>query len=124
MTLQQAIEIHTNLSMLQKTNIHFPGAVAFKIIYNIRQLTPIVKDAYSLRESIVEQYGDGKFVEENGVQYVQVAERYREDAQRELEELAQTEIDIKLYKIQLKDIENINMSAEEMNLLYDMIEEG
>lgn len=103
--------------LMQDSSLKFPAKVSFAIIRNLKILFPIVKDIEDTKLRVIKNYGK----EENG-NYI-ISLENREKANEELNVLANIEIEISLIKINLKDIENLDIPLKVAKALSYMLEE-
>ena len=98
-------------------SIKLPAKTSFSIVRNLKTLEPIVKDIEQTRLSILQEYGE----EKEGVFHF--PEDKIEEVTKELESLAEVDVDVSLVKISVSDLEQLNLSVEEATNLFLMIEE-
>lgn len=121
-------DIETNyvqLASLKDNNvIKFSSRVAFAIVRNIKILQPIYQDIITTRHAIVKKYGTLVSQDaERGDYYDFGSEEKLEEVMQELKALDEVETSVDIQKIKFSDIEDINLSIEEMNALYFMLDE-
>lgn len=118
MTIQTITNLYEHLCSMK--DIIFPAKVAFAITRNKRLCLPIVEDCEKTVVQIVNKYPgttykDGAYI---------IASEYQEQANKDLEELLSTEVDVALTKIKFTDIEQLDVPLSVMEALYDMLEES
>lgn len=120
MTNKEIIQIYNNLSILREHNIQFPAKISFIITQNIRKIQSIFEDCEIEKMNIGRQHGTptpGKWGTYD------IPDESMEKVQQELDDLLNLEHDIQFLKIKLKDIEHLQLSIQDMEALYPMLEE-
>lgn len=123
MTIQDVINLNDGFNFIEQDQTNFPAKIAFAIIHNKHLCELIVKDYEATVAQLIQKYPHEE-LEENGKIVFQIQKDSREQVAKELNELAATNVEIQLIKIKLSDIENLNLSLQTMDILYNMIEEG
>lgn len=95
-----------------------PIKVGFNILRNIQTIEPIYNSIIELKDNILVKYGE---VQENG--RVNIPNDKMEIVNKELYELGNIENDIELKIIKLSDIEDINLTVEDLEKLQIIIED-
>lgn len=117
------IEIMSNLEKLIKmrdnSSIRFPARVSFAIARNIRVMLPIYEDIYNARMDILKEHGE--LVGQSD--FFSPKEGHEEQIAKELEAINQTECDCSIQKFPFNDIENLELSIDDMDTLYFMVDE-
>lgn len=106
------------LQVLVKSEDKLPAKVSFIIARNLKTLEGIVDDIDAARYQIVQSYGTP--IPQGGYK---IPKEKCEEANKELETVANIEIDVPLVKIKISDIENLNISIAMAEALMPMIEE-
>ena len=120
MTNKEIIQNYNNLSILRGHDISFPARVSFIITQNIRKLQPIFEDYENAKMIIARKYG---YPAPGQPGTYNIPEERIEDAQKEIDELNDVDHDIKFLKIKLENIESLQLSIQDMEALYPMLEE-
>ena len=115
-------EVYDFYSALQGVQVdqHMPAKVAYAIIRNEHLTEPIVRSIDVARNGMIEKYCDPT-PDEQGRYFVK--EEFKEQFNKEIDELLAVENDIYLYMINLSDLEEVSLSLAEMRALYPMISE-
>ena len=107
--------------LMEKSVKDLPVKIAYPIVRNYRQLQSIMQDIQSMRQQIIDKYGkpspdrEGFYIAKEG---------YEEQFKEEIEELDEVDNDIKICKIKFEDLEPLELSLQELDALYFMIDEG
>lgn len=118
---RELIQIYDNLYKLSERNeVRFPAKVSFCITRNIKMLMPIAEAFELARITILQDYG---IEAEDKPGFYKIKPDKAEIAMKELQDLENTEVDLTLQKIKLQDIENLDLSIQDMDALYPMLEE-
>lgn len=118
MLVREIYDLYASLKLLlDNKDIQFPAKVSFAVVRNLRTLEPIVADIEKSRNDLIQK----EAIEENGSW--RIPKDKVDGVNKQLEDLSETEIGITLLKIRMSDIENMNLSLQEMVSLYDIIEE-
>lgn len=99
------------------SEVRLPAKVAFAIVRNLKSLAPIVEDIETARFHIAETYG---VPTEQGYSIPNVS---RDAANEELNELANTNVEVSIVTIKMSDIENLSISVAAAEALIFMVEE-
>lgn len=120
MTNKEIMKTYESLmKMRDRSTTRFPARVSFAIARNIRTLEPIYEDIISSRLEVLKEYGDptdtpGFFTPKIG------KEKVMND---ELNAIDDTEVsNITLQGISFTDIENFDLSIEDMDAIYFMLD--
>lgn len=115
------VQIYDNLYGLRERNeVRFPAKVSFCIMRNIKILLPTVESFEFARTTILQTYG---IEAEEKPGFYKIESDKTEIALQELADLENTEVEMTLQKIKLQDIENLDLSIQDMEALYPMLEE-
>ena len=117
LTNNQIFKLYESLNIL-KENKQLPIKVGFALLQNIKTIEPIYQSVITLRDNLAIENGD---VNEQG--RVSIHPDKIEYVNQELSKLGLEETEVNLRMIKLKDIENINMSLEDLIGLEIIIEE-
>lgn len=121
MTNNEILNFYEGLSKVANNKeLRFPVKTSYAMLRNIRALAPIVEDIQTTRDSILKTYGEPV---EDKPGYYSIPKENREVAQKELSSLNSVEQDVAILKIALSDLDNIELSVEELNGLYEMLED-
>ena len=118
MTNSTIINTYTSLSGL--SDITFPAKVAYAIMRNTKALEALVEDIERAQQQIYTKYGH-EVPDQPGA--YQIEPNNIEKANQELKDLSNVENDLKLMKISISDIGDLNLSMKDMAALYPMIQE-
>lgn len=114
-TLALALQEEFNLN----SSLVIPVKVNFYLQKNITLLLKLAKEIENLRLNLGMKYG---IFNEETMSY-QIPDDKRALVQEELMSLGSLEQEVTLYTFKLKDIENLELTIKQMNLLMDMIDE-
>ena len=117
LTNNQIFKLYESLNIL-KENKQLPIKVGFALLQNIKTIEPIYQSVITLRDNLAIENGD---IDDNG--RVTIHSDKIEYVNQELIKLGLEETEVNLRMIKLKDIENINMSLEDLVGLEIIIEE-
>lgn len=117
-------EIYTFAIALQKefsldSPLVIPVKVNFYLQKNINLLLGLAKEIETLRLNLGVKYGELN----SETSSYHIPEDKRGIVQEELAALGSLEQEVTLYTFKLKDIENLELTIKQMNLLMNMIEE-
>lgn len=117
-------EIYSNyiqlLTLKENKKLRFPAKVSFAIIYNIKTFFPIVETYEWTKDEIINQYA---VKDEIHPGYYHIKEGNQNKVQQELTDLDNLETEISIQRIKIQDIENLELSIQDMEALYFMLEE-
>ena len=120
MTHNEIYQIALNfLNNFETNEVRLPAAIAFAIQKNKNNFIAIGQEIEQSRIEIIQHYGT---LQENG-QYIVKAE-YIDQANKELFDLLKIEQEMKIYVIDINDLENITFTSTQMETLMFMIEDG
>lgn len=120
MTHNEIYQIALNfLNNFETNEVRLPAAIAFAIQKNKNNFITIGQEIEQSRIEIIQHYGT---LQENG-QYIVKAE-YIDQANKELFDLLKIEQEMKIYIIDINDLENITFTSTQMETLMFMIEDG
>ena len=112
------ITTYTNLTTLREASQQrFPARVSFAITRNIRLLQSIVEDFDTSRRELILKYGTP--AEEQDQYIIKDLTNFNKEAV----DLENTEVEVSLAMINIADIENLDLTVQEMDGLYPMIRE-
>ena len=122
MTNQEIMELYYGLdNIFKKDDLRFPAKVSFALLRDWRLIDPIIQDLERARFDILsahgalqEQDGNQVFIP-NDLASAQIIEK-------ELDDLFSVENNIDLYKIPISDIENMELSMQELDGLYPILD--
>lgn len=106
-------------NLRQAANRRLPARTSFAIVRNSKILQPIVEDIQAAYNELIMKYAEP--VEEDKFR---VKQENMKDFTTELNSLYNLDTDIQIVKIKFADIENLELSLEEIEALYFMIEDG
>ena len=117
-------EIYAFASALQEefnlnSSLIIPVKVNFYLQKNINMLLNLAREIDSLRINLGVKYGE---LDMETQSYI-ISDDKRQLVQEELTSLGSLEQEVTLYTFKLKDIENLELTIKQMNLLMNMIEE-
>lgn len=113
----QIFKLYEGLNIL-KSNKELPIKVSFALLQNIKTIEPIYQSVITLRDNLAIENGN---VDDNGM--VTIHPDKIEFVNKELQSLGNEETEVNLRMIKLSDIENINMSIEDLASLEIIISE-
>lgn len=99
---------------------YFPAKINFIIQRNKKNLLDIVETIESVRLAIAAQYGSR---DPENPDVFNIAPENMDIAQRELDDLTNTEQEVNITMLSLKDIENIEFTSNQMDAILFMIDE-
>lgn len=117
LTNNQIFKLYESLNII-KENKQLPIKVGFALLQNIKTIEPIYQSVITLRDNLAIENGD---IDDKGK--VTIYSDKIEYVNQELMKLGLEETEVNLRMIKLKDIENINMSLEDLIGLEIIIEE-
>lgn len=95
-----------------------PVTTGFAIVRNIKALAPEYESIMEMRNSIIRSYG-----EDLGNGQISVPDDKLAAANAELNKVLDTEVEVNLTKLKLSQLENLELSIEDIEKLYPIIEE-
>lgn len=120
MTHNEIYQIALNfLNNFETNEVRMPAAIAFAIQKNKTNFIAMGQEIEQSRVEIIQHYGT---LQENG-QYMVKAE-YIDQANKELYDLLNMEAEMKVYVIDINDLNDITFTSAQMETLMFMIEEG
>ena len=121
MTNKEIYIAYSGLYDLRKAgSVRFPARVSFAIIHNMRQLEPVVA-AYEDAKTILLQE-NGTLSEDNLNAFVVPPEKISYVSQ-ELSTLDDTQVGVIIQRINMGDLDGLDLTLQDMDALYFMIEE-
>lgn len=99
---------------------YFPAKVNFTIQRNKKNLLDIVETIEQVRLAIAAQYGSR---DPENPDVFNIAPENMDIAQRELDDLTNTEQEVNITMLSLKDIENVEFTSNQMDAILFMIDE-
>lgn len=99
---------------------YFPARVNFYLYKNIKPLMEAAESAMMVREDIFKRFG--RFDEQK--QGYVFTDEGRELANKELKDLLNLEQEVNITMLNLKDLEGLKFTPEQMNTIFFMIEEN
>ena len=112
------ITTYTNLASLRESSQQrFPARVSFAITRNIRLLQPIVEDFDASRRELILQYGTPTGEDDQYI--INDIPAFNKEAS----DLENADTEVNLTKINISDIESLDLTVQEMDALYPMIRE-
>lgn len=106
------------MQLAQNTDVVFPAKVSFAVARNIKAITPIVNDLEMSRLQVLNRYG----TRENEDSFSVPLEKI-DECNKELEALANMDIEVPLVKIKLSDLEDLKFSIAIAQAFEFMLEE-
>ena len=120
MTHNEIYQIALNfLNNFETNEVRMPAAIAFAIQKNKTNFIAMGQEIEQSRVEIIQHYGT---LQEDG-QYMVKAE-YIDQANKELYDLLNMEAEMKVYVIDIDDLNDITFTSAQMETLMFMIEEG
>lgn len=120
MTHNEIYQIALNfLNNFETNEVRMPAAIAFAIQKNKTNFIAMGQEIEQSRVEIIQHYGT---LQEDG-QYIVKAE-YIDQANKELYDLLNMEAEMKVYVININDLNDITFTSAQMETLMFMIEEG
>ena len=120
MTHNEIYQIALNfLNNFETNEVRMPAAIAFAIQKNKTNFIAMGQEIEQSRVEIIQHYGT---LQEDG-QYMVKAE-YIDQANKELYDLLNMEAEMKVYVININDLNDITFTSAQMETLVFMIEEG
>ena len=120
MTHNEIYQIALNfLNNFETNEVRMPAAIAFAIQKNKTNFIAIGQEIEQSRIEIIQHYGT---LQEDG-QYM-VKTEYIDQANKELYDLLNMEAEMKVYVIDINDLNDITFTSAQMETLMFMIEEG
>ena len=120
MTHNEIYQIALNfLNNFETNEVRIPAAIAFAIQKNKTNFIAMGQEIEQSRVEIIQHYGT---LQEDG-QYMVKAE-YIDQANKELYDLLNMEAEMKVYVIDINDLNDITFTSAQMETLMFMIEEG
>ena len=120
MTHNEIYQIALNfLNNFETNEVRMPAAIAFAIQKNKTNFIAMGQEIEQSRVEIIQHYGT---LQEDG-QYMVKAE-YIDQANKELYDLLNMEAEMKVYVIDINDLNDITFTSAQMETLMFMIEEG
>lgn len=117
---KEVMELYEGLNkVLSHQDLRFPAKVSFSMMRNYRNLMPIVDDIILAKDGVLQTYGS-PIDDKPG--YYHIPPENGEKAQAELNALDNIEQTVNILKITISDLEGMELSLEEMNCLYGMLE--
>lgn len=107
------------LNNFETNEVRLPAAIAFAIQKNKTNFIAIGQEIEQSRVEIIQHYGT---LQEDG-QYLVKAEHI-DQANKELYDLLHMEAEMKVYVIDINDLNDITFTSAQMETLMFMIEEG
>lgn len=107
------------LNNFETNEVRMPAAIAFAIQKNKTNFIAMGQEIEQSRVEIIQHYGT---LQEDG-QYMVKAE-YIDQANKELYDLLNMEAEMKVYVIDIDDLNDITFTSAQMETLMFMIEEG
>ena len=121
MTNIEIVQMHSGLINLRaQADLRFPARVSFAILHNMKILEPIIESYEAARMELVHRHGQ-EVPEQPGA--YQIHEGQVEEFSKEFDALNKIENEVTLTKIKMSDIEDIQLSVDNVAALYPMIEE-
>lgn len=123
MKIKHLYELHQGLGAI--ANKELPIKTAFSIQQNLTKVEVEVKNAETIRQKIIKKYTDEEAtrkLKEPGK--VQLKADKLEDCSRELNELMEQEIGIKLKKIKIDDLDGLTVKPITLNQLRHILAEN
>lgn len=118
---KEIMELYEGLNkVLSHQELRFPAKVSFSMMRNYRDLMPIVDDIALAKDGVLQTYGTPI---EDKPGYYHIPRENGEKAQAELNALDNVKQDINILKISVSDLEGMELSLDEMNCLYGMLED-
>lgn len=111
--------LFTKLTSLFQQKVSFPARTAFILIRNLHTLQPIVADINEVQLKIATSYGE-PIAGQPGMYKARPGEEHH--LAEEIQSLNNEAVEVSLIKIPLSDIESINLTLEDMEALYPLLE--
>lgn len=105
------------LSDLSRDDMKFPVTVGFKILQNVKILKEHVKTFQETKGEIIKKYS-----KDGGVSVQEDDEGYAE-AIEQIKELESIKVDVDLVKLDMKEIENLQVPMRQMFALMELTEQ-
>lgn len=120
MTHNEIYQIALNfLNNFETNEVRMPAAIAFAIQKNKTNFIAMGQEIEQSRVEIIQHYGT---LQEDGQYMVKV--EYIDQANKELYDLLNMEAEMKVYVIDINDLNDITFTSAQMETLMFMIEEG
>ena len=122
MKIKEIYELNEGLKAIVDKEL--PIKMAFLIQKNMSMMEDEIKNAEVIRQKIIKKYEDEeatKNLKEQGK--IQLKKDKLEDFNKEFNELMEQEVDIKLKKIKIDDLDGITMKPVDLNRLRYIIED-
>lgn len=117
----QVLTLYPALTSLRDDKeLKLPVRVGYKLLRNIELLGSSYETIQKMRDEIVIKYGD--LIDNKGT--YQVPPEKIEDANKELNDLAQVEAEYNILPIELSEIEDLPLSLDSLNSIYEIIIDG
>ena len=117
----QVLTLYPALASLRDDkDLKLPVRVGYKLLRNIELLSSSYETIQKMRDEIVIKYGD--LIDDKGT--YQVPPEKVEEANKELNDLAQVEAEYNILPIELKQIEDLPLSLDSLNSIYEIIIDG
>ena len=112
----EILSIVSTLNQLDYSKTNIPVKVGYTILKNRQKMRQVIEPFEEMRNSIFKKYANGK-------QTLQPTDEGYEECLQEMNAINNDDVEIDLEKIKLKDLENVELSAELISALMCMIEE-
>ena len=107
------------LNNFETNEVRMPAAIAYAIQKNKTNFVAIGQEIEQSRVEIIQHYGT---MQEDGQYFVNA--EYIDKANKELFDLLQIEQEMKIYMININELNDISFTSSQMESLMFMIEEG
>lgn len=121
MTNQEIYLTFQNLYRLRECDsMRFPARVSFAIIHNMKQLAPIVSAYEDTKTLLLQENGSPS--DEQANTFIISPDKISYVTQ-ELSALDSLEVEVSIQKIKMSDLDGLELSLQDMDALYFMIDE-
>lgn len=112
----EILNIVSVLNTLDFSKVNMPVKIGYIILKNRQKMRQVIEPFEEMKNSIFKKYANGK-------QALQPTDDGYAECLQEMNAINNDDVELELEKIKLKDIENIELSAELISALMCMIEE-
>lgn len=121
MKLSKVINSIEGLNQLAKTKL--PVSLGFRISTAINNLNPLIENYYKTRNELLKKHGKEVIEKDKPTGRYDIPKEKVDEFNKELEELNDTEIDVKLPEIKLSELGNIEIEPSALvNLDWLIVE--
>lgn len=112
----EILNVVTALNTLDFSKVNMPVKVGYTILKNRQKMRQAIEPFEEMRNSIFKKYANGK-------EALQPTDEGYAECLREMNAISNDDVELELEKVKLKDLENVELSAELISALMCMIEE-